>query len=174
MCKTCNKCKITYEDVEENFHKKLESFHHICKSCKRKYDLSIADIRRERSKLYPSQSKERRKESRKKASEQAKINAYNNSKKYRTENREKFIASVRSWKQNNPQKEKEYSKKINQRIVTTLPDSYIIRLIRMSVKNNEYLPPQEEVNTYRRLTILRREKLQFMNQIKQELNIKSL
>ena len=27
MCKTCNKCKITYEDVEENFHKTLLSLY---------------------------------------------------------------------------------------------------------------------------------------------------
>jgi hypothetical protein len=174
MCKTCNKCGVTYEDVNSNFYrinKSIDIFHGICKLCKKKYDQSRAHIRREKAKLWPSQSKERRREKRKKASQQAKINAYNRTKQYWKDNKEKCRAAIQKWKKNNQDKVKEHDRKVSQRILTTLPDNYVIRLIRLSLKNKNYIPQKEEINIYKELILLRREKLQFINQVK-TLNIK--
>ncbi len=177
MCKTCNKCNVTYNDIDANFNFRVKStntLHSICKSCKKKYDQSRVDVFKEKSKFWPSRSKEYRKDSRKKASEQAKINARNRTAQYRLENKEKCKKTIKEWKENNPHKQKEYFKKITQRIVTTMPDGYIKKLIRLYIKDKNYSPSQVEISMYRELAILRREKLNFIKQVKQELNIKSL
>lgn len=69
MCKTCSRCKVTYDDVNSNFYKcklKVSGYSYLCKICDKKRDAlryyKYHDKQLERNRKYIENNREKIKE----------------------------------------------------------------------------------------------------------------
>jgi hypothetical protein len=168
MCKTCSKCKVTYEIAEDSFHRKLGKFRSICKTCTKKYEELYRQGQSYKSKRYcrNSASKEYRREARKRASTATVENVKVRSRKFYSNNKDKCKDLVRKWKDLNKDKNKQYDREVSKRGVENMTDRYVKILISKSKELHvEKLTP-EYIEAYRQLLSIKREKNNILKQIK--------
>ncbi len=162
MCKTCSKCKVTYEIVEDNFGKLKDGYNKRCKKCSceanKKYRLNNKDKVKERKKAYNTTNSEKVKRwHRNRKSQKYDKDKYNSEiyKDFYERNRELIIEQRRNRRK-------------------LLSDSYVKQVVKYSKSVFIENPDQEYLDKVKSIILLRREKIDFINRIKKELNIKSL
>lgn len=168
MCKTCSKCKVTYEIVEGSFHRKLGEFRSVCKICTKKYEELYRQGQSYKSKKYcrNSASKDYRKECRKRASVISVENAKARSKKFYSENKDKCKHLVSKWKDLNKDRDKQYNREVSKRKVENITDSYVKILISKSKEFHIEHPTPEYIEAYRQLVLIKRDKNNILKQLK--------
>jgi hypothetical protein len=160
MCKTCTKCNVTYENVENNFHKKLKSFRPICKECVKEYQ-QREDVK-QRARLQPSKHKDIVNPKAKKYYQDNRNSILKKLKPYKEkikEQKEQFISYKKEWQKNNLEKIKSYKQKNRQ----ALTDGYVRSLIHLSKTSYVENPTPEYIEAYRQLTLFRRSKKELIN-----------
>jgi hypothetical protein len=196
MCKTCSKCGVTYDKPEENFYMIKNKYNGtICKYCiiqYRKVYFSKPENKSKKKKYHDKYREKNYHELLEKSKKRYSENPEKNQKKaidyYNRVIKSRGVSEAsKLWVKNNAEviynrvKERRKLPEIKLKIKESqkkdrilLKDSYIKHLLRGKRTLNIENPTAELIQEYRKLILLKREKLNFVKQIKQELNIKSL